>query len=76
MAETEKDRPVRRYAAAEITWYAPREQGFAHYAPVQSAPGERGQCPLVASIDGPHVAARRNGHAMIRKAAPAHRASR
>jgi hypothetical protein len=43
MAETEKDRPVRRCAATEITWHAPREQDFADYAPVHSAPGERGQ---------------------------------
>jgi hypothetical protein len=59
---------IRRYAAGDITWHELRERGFDDYVQVLAALGERGLRPPIAPMEGPNVAARERGRAMIREA--------
>ncbi len=68
MAETEREKLIRQYAAGEITWHALREQGFDDYVQVLGALGELGLRPPVAPMKGPNVEARKRGRAVIREA--------
>lgn len=68
MAERERERLIRQYANGEITWHALREQGFDNYVQVLGALGELGLRPPVAPMEGPNVAARERGRAVIREA--------
>ncbi len=72
MTENEKEKLIRQYAAAEITWHALREHGFDDYVQVLGALGELGLRPPVAPMQGPNVEARRRGRALIREALKAH----
>lgn len=73
MADTERDKLIRQYAAGEITWHALREQGFDDYVQVLGALGELGLRPPVAAMEGPNVEARLRGRALVREALRAHR---
>lgn len=68
MSESEKDDLVRQYAAGQITWRALRERGFDDYVQVLGALGELGLRPPIAPMEGPNVAARQRGRALIRDA--------
>lgn len=63
---------IRQYAAGDITWHALREHGFEDYVQVLGALGELGLRPPIAPMDGPNVAARLRGRAMLRDALRAH----
>jgi len=73
MIGIEREMLIRQYAAGEITWWALRERGFDDYVQVLGALGELGLRPPVAPMDGPNVAARERGRAMIREALRAQR---
>jgi hypothetical protein len=68
MTETERQTLIRQYAAGEITWSALRKRGFENYVQVLGALGALGLRPPIAPMDGPNVAARERGRAMIREA--------
>ncbi len=68
MTETDKEKLIRQYAAGEITWHSLRERGFDDYVQVLGALGELGLRPPVAAMQGPNVAARQRGRAVIREA--------
>jgi hypothetical protein len=73
MTANERDKLIRQYAAGEITWSTLRERGFGNYVQVLAALGERGLRPPIAPMDGPNVAARERGRAVIREALAATR---
>ena len=68
MTETDKAKLIRQYAAGEVTWHSLRERGFDDYVQVLGALGELGLRPPVAAMQGPNVAARQRGRAVIREA--------
>jgi len=68
MTETDKEKLIRQYAAGEVTWHSLRERGFDDYVQVLGALGELGLRPPVAAMQGPNVAARQRGRAVIREA--------
>jgi hypothetical protein len=68
MTETDKEKLIRQYAAGEITWRALRERGFDDYVQVLGILGELGLRPPIAPMEGPNVAARQRGRAIIREA--------
>ena len=68
MTENERERLIRQYAAGEITWHSLRERGFDTYVDVLAALGDLGLRPPVAPMEGPNVAARERGRALIREA--------
>lgn len=68
MTEAERDTLLRRYALADIAWHTLRERGFANYADVLAGLGTLGLRPPIAPMDGPNVAAREGGRALIREA--------
>ncbi|MGO9008288.1 MAG: hypothetical protein ACLQIQ_18580 [Beijerinckiaceae bacterium] len=68
MAESEKEKLIRQYAAGEITWHSLRERGFENYVQVLGALGELGLRPPIAPMEGPNRAARERGRALIREA--------
>ena len=68
MRDTDREKLIRQYAAGEITWYALREHGFEDYIEVLGALGALGLRPPVARMEGPNVAARERGRAMLREA--------
>ena len=73
MADIDKEKLIRQYAAGKITWHALRERGFEDYVQVLAALGELGLRPPVAAMEGPNVEARQRGRAVIREALRAHR---
>jgi hypothetical protein len=73
MAEDEKAKLIRRYAAGEVTWHVLRERGFDNYVQVLGALGELGLRPPIAPMEGPNLAARQRGRAIIRAALRAQR---
>ncbi len=73
MADSEKQKLIRRYAAGEVTWRSLQEHGFADYVEVLAGLGELGLRPPVAPMEGPNVEARRRGRALIREGLRAHR---
>ena len=68
MIEDDKESLLRRYAAGDITWHALRERGFDNFREVLAGLGELGLRQPVAAMEGPNVAARRRGRAIIREA--------
>jgi hypothetical protein len=68
MAETDKEKIIREYAAGEITWSALRRRGFDNYLDVLTELGKLGLRPPIAPMDGPNVEARRRGRALLRQA--------
>lgn len=68
METTEREALIRQYAAGEITWWALRERGFKNYVEVLGGLGELGLRPPIAAMEGPNVAARLRGRAVIRAA--------
>ena len=73
MTENERENLIRQYAAGDITWHALQEHGFSNYVQVLGALGELGLRPPIAPMNGPNVAARERGRAIIREALRAHR---
>jgi hypothetical protein len=59
---------TRRYAAGDLSWQALRGQGFENYLDVLDGLGKLGLRPPMAPMDGPNVAARERGRALIREA--------
>ena len=72
MTDSEKETLIRQYAAGEITWHTLRERGFDDYVQVLGALGELGLRPPVAPMEGPNLAARQRGRAILREALRAH----
>jgi hypothetical protein len=68
MTNDDRDEMLRRYAAGEITWSSLRERGFDNYLDVLAGLGRLGLRPPVAPMDGPNVAARERGRALLRRA--------
>jgi hypothetical protein len=68
MTDNERETLIRQYAAGEITWRAMQERGFVSYVEVLAGLGALGLRPPIAPMDGPNVAARERGRAMIREA--------
>lgn len=68
MTQNEKTKLLRQYAAGEITWTALRTKGIENYRDVLAGLGGLGLRPPVAPMEGPNVAARRRGRAMLREA--------
>ena len=66
--DSERQSLIRQYAAGEITWSLLRQKGFDNYRHVLAALGELGLRPPMAPMDGPNVASREAGRAMIREA--------
>lgn len=73
MAESEKQRLIRQYAAGEVTWRSLQERGFDDYVEVLAGLGELGLRPPVAPMEGPNAEARRRGRALIREALRTHK---
>ena len=73
MLQTDKDALIRQYAAGQITWTSLREHGFGDYVQVLGALVEQGLRPPVAPMEGPNLAARERGRAIIREAPRARR---
>lgn len=68
MTSDDKDRLLRQYAAGEITWSALRERGFEDYVQVLGGLGNLGLRPPIAAMEGPNLAARQRGRALLRDA--------
>ena len=68
MTAAERETLIRQYAVREITWRELRERGFEDYVQVLGALGEFGLRPPIAAMEGPNVAARERGRAVIREA--------
>jgi hypothetical protein len=68
MTDAVRDKLIRQYAAGDIAWSTLRERGFDSYLEVLSALGERGLRPPIAPMDGPNVASRERGRAIMRQA--------
>ena len=66
--DKERERLLRAYAVGDITWTALRERGFDNYVQVLGGLGELGLRQPVAAMEGPNVAARQRGRAIIRNA--------
>jgi hypothetical protein len=64
----ERSNLIRQYAVGEITWHDLREHGFDDYVQVLAELAELGLRPPIAPMEGPNVAARQRGRALIREA--------
>ena len=73
MLQPDKETLIRQYAAGQITWTTLRVRGFDDYVQVLGALGELGLRPPIAPMEGPNVAARERGRAIIRSALKARR---
>ena len=62
-----RERMLREYAAGDLSWTILRERGFENYVQVLAGLGELGLRPPIAPMDGPNVAARERGRAIIRR---------
>ena len=68
MPESEsRESMLRAYAAGTLSWTALRERGFEDYVQVLGGLGELGLRPPIAPMDGPNVAARERGRAILRR---------
>jgi hypothetical protein len=68
MQTAERETLLRQYAAGDISWRELRERGFEDYIEVLGGLGELGLRPPVAPMQGPNLAARERGRAIIREA--------
>ena len=66
--DEEKERLLRAYAGGDITWTSLRDHGFENYVQVLGGLGELGLRQPIAAMDGPNVAARQRGRAIVREA--------
>ena len=73
MTGNDRETLIRQYAAGEVTWHELRERGFEDYVMVLGALGELGLRPPSARMEGPNLAARLRGRAIIRDALRAQR---
>ncbi len=64
----EREVLLRDYAAGVVSWSSLRERGFDDYVSVLAGLGELHLRPPVAPMEGPNVAARERGRAIIRRA--------
>ncbi len=62
-----RERMLREYAAGDLSWTTLRERGFENYVQVLAGLGELGLRPPIAPMEGPNVAARERGRAIIRR---------
>ena len=67
MSEVVDERLIRQYAAGEITWRTLRMRGIESYLDVLAGLGRLGLRPPVAPMEGPNVAARQRGLALLRQ---------
>ncbi|HEY0419303.1 MAG TPA: hypothetical protein VGC80_07265 [Acetobacteraceae bacterium] len=58
---------LRDYAAGKLSWSSLRERGFVDYVQVLGGLGELGLRPPVAPMEGPNLAARERGRAILRQ---------
>jgi hypothetical protein len=68
MASKGREALIRQYTAGEITWSALRDCGSENYVQVLGGLGELGLRPPIAAMEGPNVAARLRGRALVREA--------
>jgi hypothetical protein len=68
VTETDKEKLIRQYAAGQVTWRTLRERGIESYLDVLAALGQLGLRPPFAPMDGPNVATRQRGIALLRQA--------
>ena len=68
MRTEDKNDLIRKYAAGEITWHDLQERGFENFVQVLAGLGELGLRQPIAAMEGPNVAARLRGRAVIREA--------
>lgn len=68
MHADERERLLRQYAAGEITWTSLRGRGIENYRDVLAGLGALGLRPPTAAMEGPNVAVRIRGRAMILEA--------
>ena len=73
MTGNDRETLIRQYAAGEVTWHELRERGFEDYVMVLGALGELCLRPPIARMEGPNLAARLRGRAIIRDALRAQR---
>jgi hypothetical protein len=73
MTGNDRETLIRQYAAGEVTWHELRERGFEDYVMVLGALGELGLRLPIARMEGPNLAARLRGRAIIRDALRAQR---
>jgi hypothetical protein len=72
MEPTGRETPIRQYAGA-VTWHELPERGFADDVQVLGALDELGPRLPTAPMEGPNLAARERGRAIIREAPRARR---
>ena len=68
MTQDKKEALLRRYAAGELSWTLLRGRGIENYRDVLAGLGRLGLRPPMAPMEGPNVAARLRGRAIIRQA--------
>ncbi len=66
--QPERERLLREYAAGTVSWSQLQGQGFQNYPAVLAGLGELQLRPPIAPMEGPNLAARLRGRAIIRKA--------
>jgi hypothetical protein len=65
--DRERETLLRRYAKGDVTWHELRTRGFEDYIEVLGGLGELGLRPPIAPMEGPNVAARERGRALLRQ---------
>ncbi len=68
MANDERERLLRDYAAGELSWSLLRQRGYDNYLDVLAGLGELGLRPPIAPMDGPNREARERARALLRQA--------
>ena len=68
MTQADRDALIRQYAAGDMTWTELRARGFDNYVEVLGGLGDLGLRPPIAEMEGPNVAARQRGRAILREA--------
>ena len=66
--QAERERLLRDYAAGSVSWSHLQQLGFKNYLAVLAGLGELNLRPPVAPMEGPNLAARTRGRAIIRNA--------
>ena len=68
MVPPEQEALLRGYAEGEVSWHELQQRGFATYLAVLAGLGELGLRPPIAPMEGPNLAARLRGRALLRRA--------
>ena len=63
----DRTRLLQDYAACRVSWHELQQRGFANYLEVLAGLGEMGLRPPIAPMEGPNVAARRRGIALLQQ---------